>query len=121
MRVDRYGQRTRPDEERPPFVTAAHGTAPTYREAGCGDPVSATPPTAVLHAAATATRFAVEYLQPSNRRRLPDSQVEVLAPQPDAPCQTLRSVHDPVAAPTVPGKQRLLARLTSRRWQRNRH
>lgn len=94
VRVDRYGQHTRLDEARPPFITALDGTGPTYREAGCGDPVSTTPPAAVLHAAATATRFAVDYLQPSNRRRLPDSQVEVLIPQPDEPWEAVGATTD---------------------------
>jgi molybdopterin/thiamine biosynthesis adenylyltransferase len=105
VRVDRYGQRTRPDEDRPPFIAAPVETGPTYREAGCGDPVSATPPTAVLHAAATATRFAVDYLQPSNRRSLPDSQVEVLSPQPDAPWQTIGSTNGPVVTDAVSAKE----------------
>lgn len=119
VRVDRYGERTRLDEDRPPFIAAPEGTGPTYREAGCGDPVSPTPPTAVLHAAATVTRFALDYLQPSNRRRLPDSQVEVLSPQPDAPWQAIGWTHGPIVTePVSASKKGLVSRLTSRRWPR---
>ncbi len=82
--------------------------------------MSATPPTAVLHAAATATRFAVDYLQPSNRRRLPDSQVEVLSPQPDGRWQTVGSTYGPVVTdPVFAKKKGIVSRLTSRRSLRS--
>jgi molybdopterin/thiamine biosynthesis adenylyltransferase len=85
IRIDRYGEGTRIDESRPPFIDAAPTAGPSYREAGCGDPISPTPPAAVVHAATTACRFALDALRPTNQRQLPDSQVEVLLAQPDPP------------------------------------
>jgi molybdopterin/thiamine biosynthesis adenylyltransferase len=88
VRVDRFGEGTTPDDQRPPFIDALPGTGPTYRENGCGDPVSTTPPASVLKAAATATEFAVDTLHPKNQRHLPDAQVDVLVAQPDDPWTT---------------------------------
>ena len=85
VRVDRFGDGTRDDAGRPPFIESLPGTDPTYREAGCGDPVSATQPSAVLQAASMACRYALDALRPTNRQSLPDSCVEVLVSQPDEP------------------------------------
>lgn len=46
-----------PDSARPPTTPAG-----IYREAGCGDPISPTPPQAVIEAAAATTRHAVALL-----------------------------------------------------------
>lgn len=52
----------------PPFSgtalpnSARPGAAPDYFEAGCGSPISPTPPQSVIEAAAVATRHAVGYL-----------------------------------------------------------
>lgn len=56
-------------------------------EGGCGDPVSTTPAASVLEAAGLASRHAVDLLTGANG--LPDSIVQVLTPQPDAPYQSL--------------------------------
>lgn len=118
VRVDRFGQGTRPDDARPAFIAAAEATGTGYREAGCGDPISPTPPSAVLHAAATATRFAVDYLRPANRRRLPDSQVEVLLPQPDSPWQTIGTACEPTEAPSLPAPMKHSRLSFLRFWDR---
>jgi ThiF family protein len=75
-----------------PEGTRVHGPIPAlettgtpYREAGCGDPVSPTPPYAVAQAAGLATRMVVDSLRPLRRRTMPHSIVEMLEPQPDAP------------------------------------
>lgn len=57
------------------------------REGGCGDPVSPTPAHAVVAAAALASRQAIDAL--TRRDDLPDSIIEVLAPQPDEPYNVL--------------------------------
>lgn len=57
------------------------------REGGCGDPVSPTPAHAVVAAAALASRHAIDEL--TGHRALPDSIIEVLAPQPDEPYNVL--------------------------------
>ena len=57
------------------------------REGSCGDPVSATPATSVMEAAALASRHTVDLLAGANA--MPDSVVAVLAEQPDAPYQSL--------------------------------
>jgi molybdopterin/thiamine biosynthesis adenylyltransferase len=83
LRIDRYGQGTPSDSDRPEFVPAVDTARRSYREAGCGDPVSPTPPDAVTLAAATACRWAIDQMRPRRRRQLPDSYVQVLIPQPD--------------------------------------
>jgi molybdopterin/thiamine biosynthesis adenylyltransferase len=85
VRIDRYGEGTRVDNNRPEFIDAAPTAGASYREGGCGDPISPTPPAAVLHAASTASRFGLDALRPANQQQLPDSQVEVLVAQPDQP------------------------------------
>jgi hypothetical protein len=45
-----------------PRTSPARGRQPAFYEAGCGDPVSPTPPHAVVHAAALAARHAVGLL-----------------------------------------------------------
>jgi hypothetical protein len=86
LRVDRLGPGTA--AERPaPIPSLSTGRA-AVREAGCGDPVSPTPPSAVTAAASAACRMAADTLQPARRRRLPDSMVEILIPQPDPPYQS---------------------------------
>jgi molybdopterin/thiamine biosynthesis adenylyltransferase len=82
LRVDRLGPGTA--SERPaPIPDLGDGGA--LREAGCGDPISPTPPSAVIAAASAACRMSVDTLQASRRRRLPDCIVEILIPQPDHP------------------------------------
>jgi len=82
LRIDRLGPGTA--SERPgPIPDLGDGAA--LREAGCGDPISPTPPSAVIAAASAACRMTVDTLQASRRRRLPDCMVEVLLPQPDHP------------------------------------
>lgn len=56
-------------------------------EGGCGDPVSTTPAASVVEAAGLASRHIVDLLAESNA--LPDSIVQILTPQPDAPYQSL--------------------------------
>jgi len=85
VRVDRFGVGTSDMDQRPPFIGALPTDGPVFREAGCGDPVSSTPPASVLHAASMACRAAIDTMRPTNQRTLPDSLVEVLAAQPDAP------------------------------------
>ena len=84
VRVDRFGEGT--CETRHPFIEALPSAAGRiFREAGCGDPVSSTPPASVFHAASMACRAAIDTTRPANQRTVPDSIVEVLVPQPDAP------------------------------------
>ncbi len=56
-------------------------------EGGCGDPVSTTPAASVLEAAGLASRHVIDLLTGVNA--LPDSIVQVLTPQPDAPYQSI--------------------------------
>jgi molybdopterin/thiamine biosynthesis adenylyltransferase len=86
MRVDRFGPGTA--RERPAPIPSLSTGRPAVREAGCGDPVSSAPPSAVIAAASAACRMAADTLQPARRRRLPDSMVEILIPQPDHPYQS---------------------------------
>lgn len=86
LRVDRLGPGTA--DERPAPISSLPSGGSALREAGCGDPVSPAPPSAVLAAASAACRMAADTLQPTRRRRLPDSMVEILIPQPDAPYQS---------------------------------
>jgi molybdopterin/thiamine biosynthesis adenylyltransferase len=86
LRVDRLGAGTA--AERPAPIPSLSAGGPALREAGCGDPVSPAPPSAVLAAAAAACRMAADTLQPTRRRRLPDCLVEILIPQPDPPYQS---------------------------------
>lgn len=65
---------------------------PELRESGCGDPVSATPPVAVIEAAGLATRHIVDLLL--QEFALPESVVQVLVPQPDPPYQQLGTIHE---------------------------
>ena len=60
------------------------------REGGCGDPVSATPAAAVVEAAGLASRHVIDRLV--GDLALPDSIVQVLIPQPDAPYQAVGTV-----------------------------
>ena len=60
---------------------------PDLREGGCGDPVSPTPAVAVVEAAGLACRHITDAL--SRETVLPDSVIQVLIPQPDAPYQAL--------------------------------
>jgi molybdopterin/thiamine biosynthesis adenylyltransferase len=83
LRIDRFGPGTA--AVRPAPIVSAGTSGSMLREAGCGDPISPTPPSAVLAAASAACRMAVDTLQPTRRRRLPDSMVEVLVPQGDPP------------------------------------
>lgn len=87
LRADRLGPGTA--AERPAPIPALSTGGPALREAGCGDPVSPAPPSAVLAAASAACRMATDTLQPTRRRRLPDSMVEILIPQPDPPYQNV--------------------------------
>jgi molybdopterin/thiamine biosynthesis adenylyltransferase len=59
------------------------GGASSVREGGCGDPVSLTPPNAVLAAAELACRMALDLLV--GTRRLPATLIHVLSAQPDSP------------------------------------
>lgn len=85
VRVDRYGHGTPPDDQRPEHISAREGGVTTYREAGCGDPVSSTPPDAVVTAASVACRWAIDQMHSWRQQRLPASHVEVLTPQADEP------------------------------------
>ena len=82
LRVDRLGRGTATTR---PAPIPSLGTGNPLREAGCSDPISPTPPSAVLAAASAACRMAVDTLQAARRRRLPDAMVEILVPQPDPP------------------------------------
>ena len=86
LRVDRFGPGTAVERLAP--IPSLSNDGPALREAGCGDPVSPAPPGAVLAAASAACRMAADTLQSARRRRLPDSIVEVLVPQPDPPYQS---------------------------------
>lgn len=57
------------------------------REGGCGEPVSATPASAVFEAAGLASRVVIDLL--TGAESLPASVVQILVPQPDAPYQEL--------------------------------
>lgn len=57
------------------------------REGGCGDPVSPTPAVAVVEAAGLACRHIADAL--TREAALPDSIIQILIPQPDAPYQSL--------------------------------
>ena len=57
------------------------------REGGCGEPVSSTPASAVAEAAGLAGRQVVDLLV--GTPALPDSIIQILIPQPDAPYQEL--------------------------------
>jgi hypothetical protein len=83
LRVDRFGPGTA--RARPAPIPDPGTGGPALREAGCGDPISPTPPSAVIAAASAACRMTVDTLQATRRRRLPDSMVEILVPQPDHP------------------------------------
>jgi hypothetical protein len=87
LRVDRLGPGTAAD--RPASIPSLSTGRPALREAGCGDPVSPTPPSAVAAAASAACRMAADTLQPARRRQLPDCIVEILIPQPDAPYRSV--------------------------------
>lgn len=87
LRVDRLGAGTA--QSRPAAISDTAVGDRRFREAGCGDPISPTPPEAVLAAASAACRMAIDTLQPLRRRRLPDSMIEILTPQPDSPYDKL--------------------------------
>ena len=80
VRCDRWPLRE--GEAHQPPVPARDETV-ISREGGCGDPVSLTPPSAVLAAAELACRMAVDVL--TGARRLPATLIHVLSAQPDAP------------------------------------
>jgi molybdopterin/thiamine biosynthesis adenylyltransferase len=78
-RIDRrpYG----PGEEPAPSVQPRPGVADEpLREGGCGDPISATPPWAVVAAAARGASLAVRMLSGEN---VPASTIDVLLPEED--------------------------------------
>lgn len=80
IRLDRFGPGTSRRSRRLPPVAALDGPhgAP---EAGCGDPVSPTPPVAVELAASLTCEYAIDTLLRDRRsRHYPDSLVEVRAP-----------------------------------------
>ena len=81
VRVDRLGAGTTPAADRPPRVTSLPDDE-GVRETGCGDPVSATPPTSVMSAASLAARLTIDSLRSKRQRQMPDAIVEVLAPTP---------------------------------------
>lgn len=90
VRIDRFGGGALPaDHPTRPAPVEAREDGPTkgqpYREVGCGDPVSPTPPYAARSAAVTACRWAVDSLRPTRLWKLPDSTVDVLVAQPDTP------------------------------------
>ncbi|TDO44170.1 molybdopterin/thiamine biosynthesis adenylyltransferase [Kribbella sp. VKM Ac-2527] len=87
-RVDRFPLRF--DERHRPPVTPRDDLPGPYRERGCGDIVSPTPPSAVVAAAELATQVSLDEL--TNDRRLPATVLRVLRPQPDAPYDTLRTL-----------------------------
>lgn len=78
----------------PLVATEAHRPPPptieptvVLREGGCCDPVSGTPPVAVLSAAELATRMTLDRL--TGTRGLPPSMTNVLCAQPNEPYATL--------------------------------
>lgn len=78
VRVDRLGAGTPSWATRPPPVREPEeiGTI----EAGCGEPVSPTPPSSVTAASSLACRMVIDTLRPRTRRVLPHSIVETLLP-----------------------------------------
>lgn len=78
VRVDRFGPKTVEAGSRPEPISALE-SARDVREAGCGEPVSPTPPSAVVLAAALTCRMAIDTVRPRRQRHLPDSVVEILA------------------------------------------
>jgi molybdopterin/thiamine biosynthesis adenylyltransferase len=87
-RVDRLP--LRPDEQHLPPVPPRDDLPGPYRERGCGDVVSPTPPSAVVAAAELATALSLDEL--TLERRLPATVVRVLRPQLDAPYDKLDTV-----------------------------
>lgn len=74
-------------EEHAPTVPPAQAPLPVLRESGCGDPISPTPPFAVLAAASLAFRMAVDLL--TNCGLFGPSVIEVLQAQDDEPYNQL--------------------------------
>lgn len=91
IRVDRFP--LRPGETHAPSVPALPTAAP-WRERGCGDVVSMTPPYAVTAAASAAVRISVALLTGTASEA---SHVDVLAVQPDPPYNCLGPVRPPEA------------------------
>ncbi|NUR97550.1 MAG: hypothetical protein HOV67_20125 [Kribbellaceae bacterium] len=87
-RVDRFPLRG--DEQHLPPVPRRDNVPALYRERGCGDIVSPTPPSAVVAAAELATVLTIDEL--TLERRLPATILRVLRPQPDAPYDTLATL-----------------------------
>lgn len=84
VRSDRWPRSNNP----PPHPIPAHPDGETeLREGGCGDPVSTTPPMAVVEAAGLGARHVVDSLTGSTS--MPDSVVQVLRRQPDSPYDEL--------------------------------
>ena len=83
IRSDRWPRGPR---EPPPIPAHPDGERELF-EGGCGDPVSTTPAASVVEAAGLVSRHAIDLLTESNV--LPDSIVQVLTPQPDAPYLSL--------------------------------
>src|SRR5262249_6019899 len=69
------------------------GSAGPVRERGCGDAVSATPPSAVVAAAELGAALARAEL--TLERALPATIVRVLDPQPDSPYQEIATLVPP--------------------------
>lgn len=84
IRLDRLGPGTSRAARRLPPVAPLDGPdGPS--EAGCGDPVSPTPPVAVQLAASLACEYVIDTLLRDRRgRRFPDSLAEVRSPTPPA-------------------------------------
>lgn len=85
VRVDRLGPGSADPAHRPDVIEPRDDAGTPYREVGCGDPVSPAAPWAATEAANVACRWVVDALRPRRRRQLPNSTVEVLRPQLDAP------------------------------------
>ena len=84
VRTDRWPRTTATS----PSPIPAHPDGETeLREGGCGDPVSTTPPMAVVEAAGLGARHVVDALTGSTT--MPDSVVQILRRQPDRPYEEL--------------------------------
>ncbi|MFC0623252.1 ThiF family adenylyltransferase [Kribbella deserti] len=87
-RVDRFP--LRPGEQHLSPVPLRDDLRGSYRERGCGDAVSPTPPSAVVAAAELATELSLDQL--SDERRFPATILRVIRPQPDAPYDKLATL-----------------------------
>lgn len=91
IRVDRFGGASSPATRLEPIPELdTPDTSPVFREGGCGDPVSPTPPWVTELAASEAAVIAVDAI--TERWQHPDSLIRVLVCQPDAPYDQVRTI-----------------------------